>query len=268
MGISNTLERWVLDILADPLTKLPTSPEAIGMRNGTVDARRYLPHTIGFDIWSSGQTYYESWNRQTIEDYRAEIEHDAPVYDHIRMSGRIVDVGGGPGTVRHFLPDGVQFLSLDPFIDQWSAVPPEKMAAYPCLAKPLNFIAACAEFLPLQAHSFDWVHMRSMIDHVHSPDLALIEARRVLKPGGRLIIGLYVDGGRTGRRPLDRMIKELARPVLVAVGFRRFKDHHVFHPTLVGLQKLITDSGFSITDVYWQPAWRDQVCYISASPSI
>jgi SAM-dependent methyltransferase len=266
--MSNTLEQWVLDILADPLTKLPARPEAIGIGNGIVDARRYLPNTIGFDIWSSGQTYYEDWNRQTIEDYRAEIERDAPVYDHIRMSGRILDVGGGPGTVRHFLPSGVQFLSLDPFIDQWSAVPQAKMAVYPCLSKPLNFIAACAEFLPLQAHSFDWVHMRSMIDHVHSPDLALIEARRVLKPSGRLVIGLYVDGGKTGRRPLDRKVKELARPILVAVGFKRFRDHHVFHPTLTGLQKLVTDNGFSITDVYWQPAWHDQVCYISAAPNI
>jgi ubiquinone/menaquinone biosynthesis C-methylase UbiE len=106
-----------------------------------------------------------------------------------------------------------------------------------------------------------------MIDHVHSPDLALIEARRVLKSGGKLVIGLYVDGGKTGRRPLDRKIKELARPILVAAGFKRFKDHHVFHPTFANLQKLITDSGFSITDVYWQPAWRDQVCYISACSS-
>lgn len=260
------LEKWVIDILADPFTKLPTSPLAIGIKNDIVDARRYLPNTIGFNVWSSGQVFYERWKRATIEDYRAEIKADTPVYDHIRMSGRILDVGGGAGTVRHFLPDDVQFLSLDAFIDQGSAIPPEKLAAYPCLAKPLNFIAACAEFLPLQAHSFDWVHMRSMIDHVHSPDLALVEARRVLKPGGKLVIGLYVDGGKTGRRPLDRKAKELARPILVGIGFKRFRDHHIFHPTFASLKKLITDNGFAITDTYWQPAWRDQVCYISATP--
>jgi len=57
---------------------------------------------------------------------------------------------------------------------QLSAITP----AYPCLDQHLNFIAACAEFLPLQSNSFDWVHMRSMLDHVQSPDLALMEAHR------------------------------------------------------------------------------------------
>ena len=29
-------------------------------------------------------------------------------------------------------------------------------------------------------------------------------------------------------------------------------------------KKLIEDNGFSIEDVYWQPQWKDTVCYISA----
>jgi ubiquinone/menaquinone biosynthesis C-methylase UbiE len=107
--------------------------------------------------------------------------------------------------------------------------------------------------------------MRSMLDHTHSPDLALVEARRVLKSGGHLVVGLYVDGGKSGRRPLDRQAKEIARTVLGAVGVNRYKDHHTFHPTFANLQKLISDNGFAIDDVFWQPQWKDQVCYITAS---
>jgi ubiquinone/menaquinone biosynthesis C-methylase UbiE len=33
-----------------------------------------------------------------------------------------------------------------------------------------------------------------MLDHVQSPDLGLMEAHRVLKPAGQLVIGLYQCG--------------------------------------------------------------------------
>ena len=66
------------------------------------------------------------------------------------------------------------------------------------LEPPLNFIAATAEFQPFVEGSFDWVHMRSMLDHVQVSDLALLEAKRVLKPTGHVLIGLYVDGVKSG----------------------------------------------------------------------
>jgi Methyltransferase domain len=124
--------------------------------------------------------------------------------------------------------------------------------AYPCLDQHLNFIAACAEFLPFQSNSFDWVHMRSMLDHVQSPDLADGGPSR-LKPTGQLVIRLYVDGGKSGKRTLERQLKEIARTILVACGVTRHKDHHTFHPTFANLCKIITDNRFSLDDVYWQP---------------
>lgn len=258
------LDQWVMNILADPIAKLPAKPEEIGLLDGVIDARRYLKNTIGFSVWNDGQAFYETWDERTLEDYRAEIDGVAPVYDHIRMTGRVLDVGGGAGTVRHFLPDGTEFVSVDPYVDYRKGIGPQKRAAYPCLGKHLNFIAACAEFLPFLARSFDWVHMRSMLDHVHSPDLALIEARRVLRPDGRLVVGLYVDGGKSGKRTLERQLKEMARSILVAAGFNKYRDHHTFHPTFANLMKIITDNGFQVEDVYWQPQWKDHVCYVTA----
>ncbi len=92
-----------------------------------------------------------------------------------------------------------------------------------------------------------------MLDHVQSPDLALMEAHRVLKPTGQLVIGLYVDGGKSGKRTLERQLKEIARTILVACGVTRHKDHHTFHPTFANLCNIITDNRFSLDDVYWQP---------------
>lgn len=260
------LDQWVLDILADPITKLPATPHDIGISEGVIDARRFLKNTIGFVQWDDGQSAYEGWERSTIEDYKKERDVDAPVYNHIKMSGRVLDVGGSIGSIRDFLPKGTQFVSVDPFLGCTVHIPQPKKAVYTCLTERLNFIASCAEFLPFAARSFDWVHMRSMLDHVHSPDLALIEARRVLKPTGKLVIGLYVDGGKSGRRTIDRQLKEIVRPILTTIGFKRYKDHHLFHPTFKNLQKIIIDNDFKIDDVYWQPEWRDTVCYITASP--
>ena len=69
------------------------------------------------------------------------------------------------------------------------------MKAYPCLIEPCNFLLAQAERLPFKNNSFDWVHMRSVLDHLEDPYVALKEAYRVLEPGGSLLIGLTVSGG-------------------------------------------------------------------------
>lgn len=118
------LDSWVTEILADPITKLPSTGGQIGMTDGVIDARRYLKNTIGFSLWDEGQRFYEGWDKRTLEDYKAEIEGAAPVYDHIRMTGRVLDVGGGAGTVRHYLSSDVQFVSIDPFVDYKSGLPP------------------------------------------------------------------------------------------------------------------------------------------------
>jgi SAM-dependent methyltransferase len=264
------LDDWVVAILADPVTKQRAAPSDFGGAAGVVDARIYLRNTLGFADWESGQVAYERWEvsgagyQNEVARYRAEIERDRPTYERFKLTGTILDVGGGAGTVREFLAADARFVAIDPFIDVIGRVPPAKREAYACLARPLNFVAAMAEFLPFQAESFDWVHMRSMLDHVQVPDLALLEACRVLKPGGQLLVGMYVEGGKSGRKTLDRQAKDIVKESLARVGIDRWKDHHTWHPTYVNLCKLISENGYVITDTYWQPDWNDTVCYVAA----
>jgi SAM-dependent methyltransferase len=103
--------------------------------------------------------------------------------------------------------------------------------------------------------------------HVHSPDLAILEACRVLRPDGRIVIGLYVDGGKNGKRTINRELKEIARTMLALIGVTKFKDRHIFHPTFAGLKKIILDNGMDIADVFWQPQWKDTVCYVVCRPT-
>jgi SAM-dependent methyltransferase len=261
------LESWVEILLADPVTKQRTAPASFPTCLGMLDARVLLKNTHGAVAWSDGQQEYEALaanDHSSEEDYRAEIEYDRPVYEHFPMKGRILDCGGGSGTVREFLPLDVEFVSVDP----WPAAPLANSAArckaYSCLRRHVNFICAAAEFLPFVAEAFDWVHMRSMLDHVQVPDLALIEAKRVLKPGGQILVGLYVEGGKTGTISTTKRMKTFAKGLLSRLGLRRYEDHHVWHPTYAGLLKVICDSGFLVEDTYWQPHWNETVCYVRA----
>ncbi|ULH16335.1 class I SAM-dependent methyltransferase [Deinococcus sp. KNUC1210] len=48
-----------------------------------------------------------------------------------------------------------------------------------------------AHALPFPAQSFDVVLMLRVLAHLHTPALALAEARRVLRPGGRLVVAAH-----------------------------------------------------------------------------
>jgi ubiquinone/menaquinone biosynthesis C-methylase UbiE len=262
---------FYLSKLADPVTKEPTTVHAFPEIKGVRDARVFLKNTYGFSEWEQGQVEYEKemspsgdYSQGTVQQYLDEIAYDRPVYEHFLLNGVILDVGGGAGTLREFLPKTANCVSVDPYINAPHEIPPARREAYTCLAHQLDFICATAEFLPFLAESFDWVHMRSMLDHVQVPDLALLEARRVLKTGGKLLIGLYVEGGKSGVITSKQRIKEFVKKIFGLVGVDRWKDHHVWHPTYKGLIKLIEDNGFAVEDVYWQPQWHDQVCYVCA----
>lgn len=261
------IEPWVRGILADPASKQPCPPENFQRVSGVVDARVFLRNTYGFRDWADGQVAYEAvaaHDRTTVEEHRLGIEQVRPVYEHYRMEGRILDNGGGAGTVREFLDQAVEFVSTDPWVQAPFASSAARLEAYSCLGSPLNFVAATAEFLPFVTGSFDWVHMRSMLDHVQVPDLVLLEARRVLRPGGRVLIGLYVEGGKSGTITLGRRLKNAVKGTLEWMGVERWKDHHVWHPTYGGLLTLISDNGLLVEDTYWQPHWNDTVCYVCA----
>ena len=270
-NINEDLDEWVVKILADPISKKSRLPKDFLSINGIIDARVFLQNTYGFTDWKIGQDFYELTEttglgyNDRVEAYKKEIDYDRPIYQHFKMEGDILDLGGLTGNVREFLSEDTRLVSADPFLDGIFQIPPARKEAYKCLSKPLNFIGALAEFIPFQEEVFDWVHMRSMLDHVQVPDLALKEVHRVLKPDGKLLVGLYVEGGKSGRKTFIRFTKDVIREVLGWMRIKRFKDHHTWHPTYVNLLKIITSNGFKVQDTFWQPYWKNQVVYVLAT---
>ena len=266
------LDDWVLEILTHPLTKKKILIDQTNKIDGILDLRNPLTKYSDFNKWKKSQNEFENWVINDKEykfsknyNYRKEIIQVKPVYDHFKIKGKILDVGGHIGTLREFLDNNDKYISVDPFIGCLKYVSLDKFNAYKCLNKNLNFVYANAEKLPFKSNSFDYVHMRSVIDHFLDINLSLKEANRVLVCEGKILIGTYVLGGKYGKIPIKNKIKEFIRKILLYFGFERYRDHHMIHPTLNYLKKLVTDNGFEINDIYWQPYWNNQVCYLLAS---
>ncbi len=202
----------------------------------------------------------------------------------VAISGNFLDVGGADGTVRHFLPANVHYLCTDPFVDALKVALTRAgdhgfRDVFPCLAEPYPFLCALAERLPLKSQQFDWVHMRSMLDHVYDPFETLKEAFRCLRPGGHLILGLGVRGGRakTLEPGLTGLLAKAYR-VLRYEGLSEFstrllgrlaghRDNHLWHPSIDDLRSLLTRSGFEILREQWTAPPFDYVVYLLARRS-
>jgi SAM-dependent methyltransferase len=279
--IQPKIDEWLQNILCDPLSKSPLAIESGCLRSDY--GRRYPVVDQVYDLralnchagsvgkqWRRGQEDYEQWSiklaRRSSENYNAQRRGLEDVYNAIPIAGRCLDVGGNDGRLRAFLGRQQQYVSADPYLtvlrEPRSA---EFYRVYPFMDEPLNFIAALAEHLPFVSRSFEVVHMRSVIDHFLNPELALREAFRVLTEDGSLIVGVTVEGGRAGRDPAARQLKKSVKSVAGALGLRRFRDHHIWHPTYLELCELIEASGFRVNRTHWQKSERDQVCYVQAA---
>ncbi len=97
---------------------------------------------------------------------------------------RLADIGGGTGNYALALErDGWEPVVIDHS--------PEMLAF--AARKGLTTIAATAESLPLEDESFDAAILVSMLHHVADPAAALAEARRILRPGGRMAVMVFTQ---------------------------------------------------------------------------
>lgn len=100
----------------------------------------------------------------------------------------IVDLGVGPG----FLPLGIHRLIPDAYIAGIDPVPKmlelAKKHALEHDFKKFEAVLAVAENIPLKSNSTDMVVSRFSLTFWEKPDEGLTEIRRILKPGGRVIL--------------------------------------------------------------------------------
>jgi ubiquinone/menaquinone biosynthesis C-methylase UbiE len=112
-------------------------------------------------------------------------------------TGRLLIVGAGPGTDLMFLPPAVTSVAA---VEPQSAF--RRMAS--ALARrhgiSVNVVDGTGESIPFPDNSFDSVHVGLVLCSVDDVAATLGEIRRVLAPGGRLVVLEHVRGdGAIGR---------------------------------------------------------------------
>ncbi len=121
--------------------------------------------------------YVESTTRETIERLG------------LRATDRLLDVGCGTGAL-------LQRLSETHPVEQLSGVDPvpEMLGiARQRLSPAIDLREGWAERLPFAAERFDVVVSCNMFHYIREPLAALTEMKRVLRPGGRLVITDWCD---------------------------------------------------------------------------
>lgn len=123
-------------------------------------------------------------------------------------SGKILDVGCGNGNLFTILPDGKYELFGIDFSEKMIIEAKEK-----CGDKA-SFLVGDAEKLPFDDNSFDIIVCNASFHHYINPDIVLMEMQRVLKDGGKLLIG-------------DPYMPTLVRPVINII--TKFSDEGDYH---------------------------------------
>lgn len=125
------------------------------------------------------------------------------------LSGVILDVGAGTGANLPHFRGAIRVIATEP-----SASMRRRLAARLASAScPVELLDARAERLPMEDGSLDAVVFTCVLCSVVDVDQALSEARRTLKPGGRLVVLEHVRGVGSLARWQDRITPVWSRLV-------------------------------------------------------
>jgi SAM-dependent methyltransferase len=106
------------------------------------------------------------------------------------LSGDVLDLGGGIGIVRDYLPRGTEYTVIDPSLDWLGAKWSSLAKRFPSLETKPRFIRGIGEYLPFPAQAFDAVLALWSLNHVDNLELVFSEVYRVLRVNGRFLIVL------------------------------------------------------------------------------
>ncbi len=154
------------------------------------------------------------------------------VWPHLR--GRVLDVGAGDNRLVLLYKNGV---GVDVY--NW---------------EPSLTIIQDAARLPFEEGSFDTVCMLACLNHIPNREKALVEARRVLKPGGRLVLTM-----------IDPWIGYLSHLPHEESHVRGMHEGEVMGLWPSQVRKMVTEAGFVYEKRIPFYYWMNNV-YLAAKP--
>jgi SAM-dependent methyltransferase len=163
---------------------------------------------------------------------------------HLQMpAGDWLELGIGPLGVgcTHFLQGDGELHTLDPIeptaAEEWQLPQPCKALVRSCQELATRHVGQ-AESIDFSDDAFAFVAMENMLDHVQDPSAVLAEARRVLEPGGSLLVA--VDTFSTLGKARFRLSasRKLRDTTFVRAHPHRFSSSDVVHT--------VTAAGFRV----------------------
>lgn len=154
---------------------------------------------------------YDGRRRQIARAEVRRVAAEAGSSEDELFAGRVVvDVGPGPLGFPDACPARVS-IGVEPLAERFreNGLLLDSDAVY---------LAVGAEAIPLVSDSVDVVVARNSLDHVTSPAGALAEVRRILRPGGMLVLSVDVDHPATATEPHTltlEQIRELVAPLAI-----------------------------------------------------
>ncbi len=111
------------------------------------------------------------------------------------------------------------------------------------LERGIRLVQAPAEKLPYADQSFDIVHSHHVFEHVADPSISALEAFRVLKPGGIILIEVpnQFDNIRFWRDIIFRRVSQRKRDIR--------SIHHLSFFSKKAMHNLLTTAGFKDVEV-------------------
>jgi len=136
--------------------------------------------------WNWRSDSYELDQAKSIETVKNWESTINGLVSHFREKGlRALDVGTGPGQLAFYLAQAgfdVTGIDISPGMIKRAALKARELGL--CV----DFRTGDAEKLPFEDNAFDVVVTRNLVWTLPNPEAAVTEWRRVLKPGGRIII--------------------------------------------------------------------------------
>lgn len=132
------------------------------------------------------------------------------------LNGRVLDIGCGIGDMVRYRP-GTVGVDVNP-----------KAVAY-CRSQGLQVHQMDPDRLPFSDGEFDGATLDNVLEHLASPQALLAEILRILRRGGKLVVGVPGE-----------------------CGFASDPDHKC-HYSEAGLIRRLRDSGFELLHVFHQP---------------
>lgn len=140
-----------------------------------------FPYVYRFGMPVFDRLFYRRYRRQAMSN----------------AAGRLLMIGLGPGADLMFLPAAVTSVAAvepDPRFRRMAAAWARRRSI------AVNVVDGTGESIPFPDNSFDSVHVGLVLCSVTDVAATLAEIRRVLAPGGRLVVLEHVRGhGATGR---------------------------------------------------------------------